>query len=280
MESRQRFSARLMIVFSLINIFLFSSLCSIPATASTYTKAEVKGQIGPPSFPYLFDENSMSSSMIDFSSRPDLAGLIDASAFADFGVLKARAESWGYPFPTTSGINAIGRARFEDQFVITGGSGASSAIILMDITGTNLATDDGSTDPYMDAGSWSLDVYKNHSETVIDETFPNSGNNNTSIPISETLSGSFVFTYGVAFDLTVTLETIASTDAYFSGGLESHSIVDLYSTAITSFILPEGATLTSASGTEYNLVPLPGALWLFGSCLIGLVGFKRKSRKK
>ena len=223
--------------------------------------------------------------MIDFSSRPDLAGLIDAAAFADFGVLKAKAESWGYPFPAVSGINAIGRARFQDELTITGGSGTGSITLQMNVTGTNQAADDGSLDIYMDAGWWSLVGYKNAdgslgpTETVIDERFPNSGHDGMSVPINVTLTRAIEFTYGEPFDLTLTLETTALTDAYFTGGLESHSIINLYSTAITSFILPEGATLISTSGTEYSLVPLPSALWLFGSGLISFAGLRRKFRK-
>ena len=67
-------------------------------------------------------------------------------------------------------------------------------------------------------------------------------------------------------------------------GVNSHisnGAVDLRNTAVISFDLPQGVYLTSALGGTFGApVPVPAAVWLFGSGLLGLVGIARRKKMK
>ena len=51
--------------------------------------------------------------------------------------------------------------------------------------------------------------------------------------------------------------------------------IDYLHTAGLGVTLPEGASFTSASGQFMSPVPIPAAVWLFGSGLLGLIGVAR-----
>jgi hypothetical protein len=54
---------------------------------------------------------------------------------------------------------------------------------------------------------------------------------------------------------------------------------DLFNTAQFEFFnLPMDATFTSESGAFLSAVPIPAAVWLFGSGLLGLIGLARRKR--
>jgi hypothetical protein len=54
------------------------------------------------------------------------------------------------------------------------------------------------------------------------------------------------------------------------------STLDFGHTGTISLDLPEGVTYTSESGVFLSAVPIPAAIWLFGSGLIGLIGLARR----
>ncbi len=57
----------------------------------------------------------------------------------------------------------------------------------------------------------------------------------------------------------------------------SRAAADFYNTGfITLESLTAGATFTTDSGASYSIVPVPAAVWLFGSGLLGLVGVARR----
>lgn len=57
-------------------------------------------------------------------------------------------------------------------------------------------------------------------------------------------------------------------------------VSDFSHTGTFSIDLPEGVTTTSASGVFLTeAVPIPGAIWLLGSGLIGIIGFRKKFKK-
>ncbi len=90
-------------------------------------------------------------------------------------------------------------------------------------------------------------------------------------PPPGTLTGSFVFEYGVPFDLSSFLT--------LSG--DNQISMDYDNTATLSrFVLPVGASLTSSSGHLYttSTIPVPPAVWLFGSGLLGLIGIARRKK--
>jgi hypothetical protein len=53
---------------------------------------------------------------------------------------------------------------------------------------------------------------------------------------------------------------------------------DLSNTYTISLVLPSGIGYTSSSGVFLSAVPIPPAIWLFGSGLIGLVGVARRKK--
>jgi len=89
---------------------------------------------------------------------------------------------------------------------------------------------------------------------------------NTLVPISLTTTDTFSVTVGTPFDLAYALRL----DTNYGTQL------DFLSTAQLSFTLPQGATISSQGG--FSVVPLPAAVWLFGSGLLGLVGVARRKK--
>jgi len=61
------------------------------------------------------------------------------------------------------------------------------------------------------------------------------------------------------------------------GGSDVPSVtIDYLHTAGLGFTLPAGVTFTSASNEFLTAVPVPAAVWLFGSALLGLIGVGRR----
>ncbi len=92
----------------------------------------------------------------------------------------------------------------------------------------------------------------------------------------QTFSGNIDFRYfGSGSALPMTAEVIAS---LFLPGLDE-GVVDFYNTASISMVLPSGFSVTTSSGLPLVFapaVPVPSAAYLFGSGLIGLLGFRKK----
>jgi hypothetical protein len=80
------------------------------------------------------------------------------------------------------------------------------------------------------------------------------------------------------------IEALLSGNATVSRGDTGSASLNFGSTVIlTEVIAPVGVSITSLSGTEYlaplvSPVPVPAAIWLFGTALIGLVGFGKRSK--
>lgn len=64
-----------------------------------------------------------------------------------------------------------------------------------------------------------------------------------------------------------------------NGATETSFVADFYNTGgFTSLATPDGVTWTSDSGVFLSAVPVPAAVWLFGSGLLGLVGIARRKK--
>lgn len=95
--------------------------------------------------------------------------------------------------------------------------------------------------------------------------------------------GSEFYTLNLGF--TPGVDSFITIAEYVGGWLDPYNFqtatADFSNTAIVQVFLPEGATFTSDSGvflTQTTPIPLPGAVWLLGSGLLGLAGW-RKFRK-
>lgn len=87
-----------------------------------------------------------------------------------------------------------------------------------------------------------------------------------SIPVHRVGSITLNITEGNPFDLSYGLHTIGT-----YGGTS-----DFGATAAISFDLPAGTSITSDGGYTQTAVPVPPAVWLFGSGLLGLIGVARR----
>jgi len=65
-----------------------------------------------------------------------------------------------------------------------------------------------------------------------------------------------------------------------TGDIETSFVADFYNTGgFTSIATPDGVTWTSESGVFLStVVPVPAAVWLFGSGFIGLIGIARRKK--
>ena len=89
-------------------------------------------------------------------------------------------------------------------------------------------------------------------------------------------SGSNFFIAEIPFTYGVTFYIASKLNAEVMGG----GVADFYSSSHFGATAPDGLAVTGASGTLYQqaaVVPAPGAIWLFGTGLLGLIGFKRRS---
>jgi hypothetical protein len=65
-------------------------------------------------------------------------------------------------------------------------------------------------------------------------------------------------------------------NSYAMGSTLNPAAVEFFATHIAGFDLINGATSAQFAGS--TVVPVPAAVWLFGSGLLGLVGFARRKR--
>ncbi len=105
-----------------------------------------------------------------------------------------------------------------------------------------------------------------------------SGNN---VPLGATFSLFSTLTGGqlTASDIyQVELNTPFSFSYSLRADAQQGTLMDISKTGYLSFILPEGVSITSMGGYGASVVPVPSAVWLFGSGLIGLIGIARRKK--
>lgn len=96
------------------------------------------------------------------------------------------------------------------------------------------------------------------------------------------MTASIPFTWGESSDLTVGLAGVSfpatgsTLDVLLNAVLSGIKVYNSSGNLLTNF------NINAASGSVYSVngvssvVPIPAAVWLFGSGLIGLIGFSRK----
>lgn len=78
--------------------------------------------------------------------------------------------------------------------------------------------------------------------------------------------------------LDITTQKDWTMNAFMDVNCSSGVQCDFGNTAKLSFNLPSGVQFTSDSGALLTAVPVPAAIWLFGSALVGLIGMGRRKR--
>jgi len=90
---------------------------------------------------------------------------------------------------------------------------------------------------------------------------------------------SFASVLNLDFDFTSGVQYVAIAELRVNA--RNGRDIDLYNTArLTDVTLSNGATLSALSGHNYvSSVPVPAAVWLFGSGLLGLIGVARRKAR-
>ncbi len=195
-----------------------------------------------------------------------------AEAKANFWTIGARSVFTTKADHAVYGFSYMASAQFTQEFKITG---AGSASIIFSYDGS-LEVNDPNGSLYGDYRIWfdtiANDDRYNYSEHISSEM---------TSPETKLLSGTIALDYyfseediGNVLLVTLTLNTGVSLSGVNGVGDETQSatlISDFYNTA----------SLETYSGglAPVGVVPIPGAIWLFGSGVIGLVAMFRKQDK-
>ncbi len=171
-----------------------------------------------------------------------------------------------------SGGSSGATSQWLDAFTMLGGSGQGTATFMWALSG--MVTAPASCSGFQDPG-----VQGTYSSQV-NGTFTALASFNTGCPAGPTSfgvsnSGSILvnFTYGVPFDLGLTLFVLNN-----AGGIADFS----HTGQLTSVVIPVGASLVSASGTTYSTVsavPEPASVTLTALGIAGIVARYRYRRR-
>jgi hypothetical protein len=205
------------------------------------------------------------------------SGSAESQATAYFGSLGVKSYAWVsekdgyYDWQTSASANAA----FSDVWRISGpslGTSNGSVTIAVNLTGTR-------TDPWQNHGtSLTLKLYNYlfHAGAQYGDTTDN--------PLDAGLYFLTIpFRYGTDNNVAMSLTSGAGSFNEYSGGGVA-AFVDFYNTAKVTGLTFRDANgnivtnyaMTTASGYNYNAVPVPPAVWLLGSGLLGLIGLRRK----
>ena len=205
-----------------------------------------------------------------------------AEAAAEAAQLKARAETkWvqgGNGYGYNSGrSSASATATWSDWFVISGGTGLGTASFASLLDGAMASAKNGSAAYSLNIGySTGANCYywynacgeADQSQILFSQTSSLSGKGKSSL--AQEIEGEFTFAYDQAFQLTAILNVNAA-----NGGMADFSLASLDD----SLLLPDGASLQSASGLYVQAVPEAEtyAMMLAGLGLVGLAGARRRA---
>lgn len=96
--------------------------------------------------------------------------------------------------------------------------------------------------------------------------------------ITQDASGNEIFTYTDYFTYSGTDPYAVRVNMYLYLNCGFNVACDFGNTAKLNFILPEGVSFESQSQQLLTAVPVPAAVWLFGSGLLGLIGLGRQRK--
>lgn len=208
-----------------------------------------------------------------------------AASSASVGQLQARAATkWnssngnGYHYGHNHGSSsAEASSTWSDWFVISGGTGESTASFMSLLEGTMGSSKNGTASYSLNIG-YSTDSSCSNifnscgesdlSQTLFSQTSSLSGRGKTTL--LQQIEGEFAFAYDQPFQLTATLSVDAT-----SGGMADFSLSSLSD----SLVLPAGVQLMSASGYFAQPIPEPEtyAMMLAG---LGMVGWAAARRRR
>ncbi|PPD33650.1 MAG: hypothetical protein CTY19_06810 [Methylomonas sp.] len=249
-----------------------------------------------PSIVILPYERQVDSQFAQVGSNPGLF----AKGRALFGETGSYAIATGQP----SNVGAFAETSWSDAFTILGGTG--NGILSVSVRVDGVLTGGGSVSSYrlfvsdtpITLGAEGLGGILGYDDN--DNHLTNRGPDDSDIVIQaygvspdilahlsqeelEILnqspiihSGSNLFTAEIPFTYGVTFYIASKLNAEVMGD----GAADFFNSSHFGATTPDGLAVAGASGTVYQqaaVVPVPSAIWLFGSGVLGLMGFKRRN---
>ena len=253
-------------LFVLTALFLLIGLAASPSYADYYSYVTASTNNGG------YEEHTTSAE----SSYSSSSGNEYAMSWADGWTLKA--ESWVY-FPTTdyvSSLSASTSSSFSQTFKVTE---AGAATINLAYSGSLGVVFDSTPveDPYLTSYgvSYYFQAYEEFGYDGVDDNHYLGLGSESSYSIDDTYAFTYDFTeadVGTLFNVSFALETYASVD-YANWPEDTKSSGDLSSDFGSSFGITSVTGGLEAVGAP---VPLPGAILLLGSGLLGFLGLRRR----
>jgi len=201
----------------------------------------------------------------------DLTGEASARAEITQGVFAGTGTSYnlGVSAQTTGSTNTTARsgalARFEDSLTVKLPANVSSATIGVNFNVNGVV--DGPT-AWIDGFIASMTY-----GTLTDPRGKLFGQNDLVV-----LPSNSIVPLTFSDTLTVVDNDILSLSMGFDVRTVGTLLLDFSNTSSVFFDIPEGVSLTSETGIEFtgSVIPIPAAVWLFGSGLIGLIAVARR----
>jgi len=203
-------------------------------------------------------------------------------ALAETGLAQARVETkWvvGSGNGGSTGSSAAGASStWSDWFVISGGTGNGTASFASLLDGVLSSGTNGSAGVSLNIGyipgasCYTLCGEADSSQILINQNFSLSGKGKSTL--KQEVEGEFSFAYDQPFALTVKLGVNAA-----NGGMADFTLGSLDK---NSLVLPDGASLLSASSFPYYVQAVPEAetyaMMLAGLGLVGWAARRRRTR--
>lgn len=246
------------------------------------------------------------SIMLFFGATQAVAANIAASVYVQTGLTGIETGGWGHPSDSNSRSDTYGQASGSAGFINSSPAisatsiGASGVGYAKAIAGVDdYLTFSGVAGGYADVlihigGNWSL----SYNPSVTNAPWVNFslGWDQNSYSGRRSLASASIGGIG-AWNENSDNDPYAASGTYYYDlpvrvyyGVNYHfglAVIAEASTGENAYIddpviidLPNGVTLTSLSNSKYAApVPIPAAIWLFGTGLLGLFGVRRKIRK-